>query len=238
MTKYIRGEFYVAEKKEKQMSESFMLGALLAFVGGFLDVYTYLSRGHVFANAQTGNMVLFGAGLAEGDLRRAFYYFVPISAFAIGVVIAEFIKVHFKEKQQIHWRQIIIVLEIVILLLASFIPIGKWDVIVNTMVSFVCSLQVQSFRKIRGSVFATTMCTGNLRTATESLCAYRRTKNEKLAKKSLTYYGIICCFISGGVIGATATNIMHGRAVGICCIILLIVFVLMFYKENIVENKH
>ena len=41
-----------------QMSDSFRIGAILAAVGGFLDAYTYLARGQVFANAQTGNIVL------------------------------------------------------------------------------------------------------------------------------------------------------------------------------------
>ena len=42
-----------------QRSESFLVGALLAVSGGFLDAYTYLCRGGVFANAQTGNMISF-----------------------------------------------------------------------------------------------------------------------------------------------------------------------------------
>ena len=51
----------------KQMSDNFITGSLLALVGGFLDAYTYLCRGNVFANAQTGNIVLFGAKLAKKD---------------------------------------------------------------------------------------------------------------------------------------------------------------------------
>ena len=50
-----------------QMSESLLLGAMLAMAGGFFDAYTYLCRGKVFANAQTGNIVLFGANIAEGN---------------------------------------------------------------------------------------------------------------------------------------------------------------------------
>ena len=38
--------------------EMLRVGLCLAFTGGFLDAYTYLLRGGVFANAQTGNMVL------------------------------------------------------------------------------------------------------------------------------------------------------------------------------------
>ena len=45
-----------------QMSETLFLGALLTVTGGFLDAYTYLCRGKVFANAQTGNIVLLGVG--------------------------------------------------------------------------------------------------------------------------------------------------------------------------------
>ena len=46
------------EKREFQRSESFAAAALLALSGGLLDACTYLCRGGVFANAQTGNIVL------------------------------------------------------------------------------------------------------------------------------------------------------------------------------------
>ena len=41
---------------KKQMSESFLTAAFLSVSGGLQDMYTYISRGHVFANAQTGNI--------------------------------------------------------------------------------------------------------------------------------------------------------------------------------------
>ncbi len=60
------------------------------------DAYTYLCRGKVFANAQTGNIVLFGANIAEGNWLRAAEYFLPILAFALGVVAAEIVKRRYK----------------------------------------------------------------------------------------------------------------------------------------------
>ena len=54
-------------KHDYQRSESFRAAAVLALAGGFLDAYTYLCRGQVFANAQTGNMVLLAVRLAEGN---------------------------------------------------------------------------------------------------------------------------------------------------------------------------
>ena len=39
--------------KKVQISESIELGILLALSGGFMDAYSYIGRGEVFANAQT-----------------------------------------------------------------------------------------------------------------------------------------------------------------------------------------
>ena len=46
--------------------DSLHLGLLLAMVGGYLDAYTFVGRGGVFANAQTGNIVLLGIYAAQG----------------------------------------------------------------------------------------------------------------------------------------------------------------------------
>lgn len=52
-------------KFSKQMSESIKLGVILAIAGGFMDAYSYMCRGKVFANAQTGNILLFGIYMSE-----------------------------------------------------------------------------------------------------------------------------------------------------------------------------
>lgn len=117
------------EEKHLQMSESFFLTAILAIVGGFLDSYSYLMRGHVFANAQTGNIVLFGVNLQKRDFTQAFYYFVPILAFAVGVILVEIIKYFYKEEHKIHWRQRIVALEFVLITVVGFIPLGQYDVV-------------------------------------------------------------------------------------------------------------
>ena len=58
-------------KHKFQISESIRLGAILALSGGFMDAYSYMERGEVFANAQTGNMLLFGVHLSEGEDRKS-----------------------------------------------------------------------------------------------------------------------------------------------------------------------
>ena len=139
------------EGKRIQMSESLFLAALLAVVGGFLDAYSYLLRGGVFANAQTGNIVLLGVYLQRGNFNMVIHYLVPIAAFAVGVVLVEITKKVFKNKGKIHWRQRIVVLEAVLLGVVGVIPMGNLDVIANVLISFVCAVQVQTFRKVHGN---------------------------------------------------------------------------------------
>ena len=46
--------------KKVERDERLLAACLLSAVGGFTDVYSYLFRGGVFANAVTGNLVILG----------------------------------------------------------------------------------------------------------------------------------------------------------------------------------
>ena len=215
-----------------QMSDSFRIGAILAAVGGFLDAYTYLARGQVFANAQTGNIVLLGVHLSEGDFKKALSYLVPILAFVAGVFVDEWIKHRLEGKLALHWRQTVLLIEILALVVVIFLPLGKTDAFANALVSFICAMQVQSFRKFHGMPNATTMCTGNLRSGTDHLVKYFQTKDPSLREKSFHYYSIILFFILGAAIGAVGTKLWGSTALVICCILLAIAFAMLFVKPK------
>ena len=220
----------------KQMSESLKIGVILAITGGFLDAYTFLSRGKVFANAQTGNIVLLGTNLFQGEYKKALTYLIPVSSFIVGVFISEFIKLKFKNNEKIHWRQIIVFIEIFLLVLVAFMP-ENLNNLANIIVSFICAMQVESFRKINGISCATTMCTGNLRSGTELLFKYIKTKEPDLKEKCINYYGIDLLFILGAGLGALFTNTFKEKAVLFCCVTLFIGFIVMFIKEDILIFK-
>lgn len=219
-------------KKKVQVSDHLLTAVLLAMVGGFLDAYTYICRGGVFANAQTGNMVLFGIMLSKGQVTKAVYYLVPILSFVVGIILANLIKIKYQNKEQFHWRQIIIVLEFVVIIIVANIPQGAYNFIANILVSFVCSLQVESFRKVNGYAYASTMCTGNLRSATERILNYVKTKDKAELKAGVQYYGIILFFVAGGAIGAVVTEKFSIRAVYVTAVGLLAVLIMMFKKSD------
>lgn len=218
---------------KRPMSQSYIVGLMLAFAGGYLDVYTYVCRGGVFANAQTGNMVLLAINAAEHDLGKVIQYLLPILAFMLGILITEFVKSRYRYSTAIHWRQIVIAMEFFVLGVIAFVPSGTQNDLVNIAVSFVCSMQVESFRKFEGkSAYATTMCTGNLRSATEHLFLSGLNKNREERNTSLKYYGIIAIFIVGAFISMKLTQNIGEKSVLVASVMLFIVFLLMFIPSE------
>ena len=183
---------------------------LLAAVGGFLDAYTYLSRGKVFANAQTGNLVLLGIRAFEGDWQTTLHYVVPVCAFVLGVVLAESIRFRRDRFMTLHWRQLVLGVEIIVLVAAAFVP-EQFNDMVNAAVSFVCAMQVNSFRTFEDNPYATTMCTGNLRSGTVQLWRYFKHREKENLRSGLGYFAVILCFVSGAGIGALLTVILLAK---------------------------
>ena len=218
-------------RREKiQTSETFLLSAILALSGGFQDAYTYNVRDKVFSNAQTGNVVLMSQNIMTGNLMTGLSYLFPVIAFAFGVLVAEQIGNRYKRSKRIHWRQIIVAMEIIILFAVGFIP-KEYNMIATMLVSFSCSMQVQTFRKVNGYGYASTMCIGNLRSGTESLSVFIRDRQTGALKKALHYYGIIFIFAIGAGAGGVCSLHSGLRAIWISCVLLLIVC-LMMIKEH------
>ncbi len=183
-------------------AERLTAACVLSVVGGFLDIYTYLYRGKVFANAVTGNMVLFGFHLAHRQWGEGTRYLLAILFYAFGIFTAEIVHAKLPKSRRLSWHQSVILLELACLLPVCFIPYGEFDFLVNALISFVCALQVQTFRRVHGLPFASTMCTGNLRSGTDALFRSLFGKVPGELRKALHYYGVIVCFIFGAVSGA------------------------------------
>ncbi len=218
-------------KLHPQMSESLLTASFIILSGGLQDAYTYICRGKVFANAQTGNIVLFSAYLFEGNFSRCLHYLVPLLAFMVGIFAAECIHRHYKYMEKVHWRQLIVLAEIVLLFIVGFLP-QEVNTFANALVSFVCAMQVQTFRKVRGHAYASTMCIGNMRSGTEALCVYFHTREPEVLQKALTYFGVIGLFAVGAGFGALLTHTLAERGIWVSCALLTVSFLFMFIHEK------
>lgn len=215
--------------ENKQMSEAFCNSLFLALSGGFQDAYTYNSRGKVFSNAQTGNVVLMSQHFMEGRWQEVIRYLLPLLAFAVGVFIAERIQYRHRYAKRLHWRQGILLAEIAILFIVGFMP-EKWNLPATIMVSFACAMQVQTFRKVGGYSYASTMCIGNLRSGTAALSVWCREKKPEQLEQALYYFGIIFFFAIGAGIGGILSIRFGLHIIWVSCVFLLISFSLMFVE--------
>lgn len=218
-------------REKKQTSETFILSSILALSGGFQDAYTYNLRDSVFSNAQTGNVVLMTQHFMLGEWSTAFHYLLPLAAFILGVMAAEMISDRYRESKRIHWRQIILIIEILILFIAGFMP-QSLNSLSTMLISFSCAMQVQSFRKVNGFAYASTMCIGNMRSGTDNLSKFIRTRDKDCLEKAIYYFGIIFIFAIGAGLGGLISLHIGFKAIWISCLLLIIGCVMMI-KEKI-----
>ena len=133
--------------------------------------------------------------------------------------------------ERVHWRQLILLAEIVLLFLVGFLP-QEGNTAPYALVSFVCAMQVQTFRKVRGHAYASTMCIGNMRSGTEALCVYFHTHDREVLKKALTYFGVIGIFAVGAGLGSVLTARFAEKGIWVSCLLLAVSFLMMFVREE------
>ena len=190
-----------------------------------------LTASAMFANAQTGNIVLLSAALLRGDWAVCLKYVIPLLSFVFGTMAAECIHMRFRNFRQLHWRQLVLIQEIAFLLIVGFLP-HSVDPLANALVSFVCAMQVHTFHKVHGHAYASTMCIGNLRCASEALSEYLHLHDRRSLEAARTYFGVILVFAVGAGLGSFVTEAADIRAIWVCCGLLLVSFALMFVRDE------
>ena len=210
--------------------ESFRFGILLAIAGGFLDSYTFIGRGGVFANAQTGNIVLLAIYAAKGEWIHALSNLPAIVAFVIGVIVVQSIKNDSSHLFIIDWPRAVLIFEIIVLFVIGFIPSTVPNLIVNVIVSFVASIQVCSFSKIADSPYSSTMSTGNLRSAAREAYIAFTQKDHEAAIRTIRLFTIVFSFLLGSLLGGILTLNVGVKAIWGASII--IIGALVLYNIN------
>lgn len=166
-----------------------------------------------------------------GNWNSGIHYMLPLLSFAAGVYLTERIEYRYKRGKAVHWRQLILLIEIVLLGLVGFMP-TEMNVAANMLVSFACAMQVQAFRKVHGYGYASTMCIGNLRSGTESLSQYLRSRDRNALRKALHFFGIILFFAVGAGIGGILSSVLHIRTIWISMVLLAVVTVMMIRETE------
>ena len=217
-------------RSQVQRSEAFSTMAFLTLSGGLQDAYTYFVRDGVFANAQTGNIVLMSVRAFSGDLAGVLRYLIPLTAFALGVFAAEMLRQRERRISVLHWRQLVVLAEILLLFLVGFLP-PELNPLANALVSFTCAMQVQAFRKVNGSAYASTMCIGNLRSGVDAFCGSLETRDRRALRRAGRYFAVLLFFALGAGLGGVLSARLGAGAIWANCGLLTVSFLLLFGQE-------
>jgi uncharacterized membrane protein YoaK (UPF0700 family) len=198
---------------EAQDADSIGISAMMAAAGGFLDAFTYIGHGHVFANAMTGNVVLLGVALGVGDFGQAEHHLVPILAFIAGVVFARVLHLPPIERQIASPHLACMIVETAFLLGVGWLPQTFPDDILTLGIAFIGSIQLATFATVRGAAYASTFTTGNLRKFAESAFALALNPNNADARVLTAAFAALClAFFIGAGIGSLCTLRLHNHA--------------------------
>ena len=147
-------------------------------------------------------------------------YALPIAAFTAGILVSLVVRWNCKNLTAVHWRQLCLLMQAVILVLAAF-PGESRNILSSCLVSLACGIQLQSFRALHGYPLATTMCIGNLRTATEHLFVFFVTGQRRSLRSCAVYAGVIGLFALGAVLGNVGVMLWGHSALLLCPALLL-----------------
>jgi uncharacterized membrane protein YoaK (UPF0700 family) len=200
------------------------IACLLSLSGGFLDAFTYVGHGGVFANAMTGNIILMGVSAAAGDWRQALHHLPPLFAFMAGVFLAQAIRLPIL-RLGARWPALLsLILEIAVLAVIAFLPRGFPDIWIVLSISFVAAVQNSSFTRVRGLPYNSVMTTGNLRRFAEGLFTGVVPRHDPQVLGQAEVFGAIClAFLVGAVIGGLTAGWLHNAALAVPVLVLAFV---------------
>jgi uncharacterized membrane protein YoaK (UPF0700 family) len=193
-------------------SERLNQALLLAAVGGFLDAYTFVGYGGIFANAQTGNIVIFGADATARRWHSAALHLPAIAAFMLGVAVTELLALPHVRRRVKRPTRVVLVGEILVLAILGTLAHGASTGLVAAAVAFVASLQVSTFREVRGTRYSSTLTTSNLRGVVSAIFAWLVNHQSRARDDTVRIAGIVAAFAAGAVVGALATRHLGAQA--------------------------
>lgn len=211
-------------------STTLRFALLLTAANAFLDAHTYIARGQVFANVQTGNVIFFAIDASQGHLVTALAHVWPILAFMAGVGLAAYLKsgrVDRHLKHPLRWTMLV---QAVVLAVIGFVPAAVPHTYVTVPISFVAGIQIGLFRSIGDLVYVPLATTGNIMRLVEA--GYSGFVDRQAAgRDAFRTYGLLTAlFAVGAVIGAFATHAMGVQAIWLPAALLAVT--LMFFVAD------
>jgi uncharacterized membrane protein YoaK (UPF0700 family) len=209
-------------------------GSVLMLATGFVDAYTFLRHGHVFAQAMTGNLVLIAIGASDPSIVAFWRPLVSYLAFVLGVVaVWAWSRRQDPGLPRAGPQLATLGLQVVVLAVVGFLTGGGVaSVVITAVISFASGMQIAAFRDVGGASFTTTvMTTNSMKTVNAALNAVTSADAESraVARASGT---ALACFVAGAFVGAFLSTHLGDRAAWVDAALFAVAGVLYAFERR------
>lgn len=185
---------------------------VLFFIGGFQNGYTYFARGNVFANLQTGNMILLVYTICFEQGARFMHFLIPLIAFGCGIFIAT--RHRLVHHGKLKWQSHLLMVQSILFLVCMVLP-SSLDDLANALISFNAAMTISAFQHFKGIPMASTMMIGNFRAVITHLAAYSVDHQKHHLSIGLTIASLMLVFLIGTVVAALLVLYMQRYAIAL-----------------------
>jgi len=183
--------------------QSFWFIAAFTFISGYVNSYSFIVRGGVFAVNQTGNAAVFAKAIFLRDTTLMLDALWPMLATIAGAFIAEYVLNRYRNHSEGTWQMRVLYWEIPAFLIVGLIPLTAPHALPNVMLSLIAGFQLSAFRTYNGWAFNSTVQTGNLRSMGMYLYqALFVERKRAFSRKTFGFFMLLGVFIFGGIAGA------------------------------------
>jgi uncharacterized membrane protein YoaK (UPF0700 family) len=204
---------------------------ILIMSGGLMGAFTLLLRGNVFCNAQTGNIVLLGMALGNGEWQRAAHLLIPISAYILGAAVSELMLHSVKKVGLLRWNTVLIGFELLVTFVLGLLPESAPVQISQISINFVCSLQFSTFLQAEGVPMATTFCTNHIRQIGTNIVKWLIKHDFKSKDYLFRHVQMLVMFTIGAAVGTLLCRYFLGKAIWGSTFLLLIAFLDLLHDD-------
>jgi len=185
---------------------------LLTGSSGFLDAYTMLERGGVFANAQTANVVVGAVAVADGRWLQSGQHLLSILTFGVGTLVAAHLGARRRPRFAPTVEALATGLMTLGLVAAAFVPGSVRPMLVTVPLVFLSAMLTELFRKTGELPYLPIATTVNLVRMLESTHEQVVRPNTGARRRFHVYGGIVSAFVIGALVGALVSDAIGARA--------------------------
>lgn len=193
-------------------SDSWPLLFLMTSVGGFSASYSFLSRGGVFAFAQTGNIIYSGQVMASGHFMQVLTFLCPVLSYMFGLFFSQQLESRCQGK--VSFQKAILLLESLLMTVTALLPASYASIRLSLcLLGLASGLQMETFHRVNSCEYTSIMVMGNMKRTVEAFGAYLTDHRSASLTKALMYVVINAIFCLGSGWGFVVTRALGDNGI-------------------------